>query len=194
MATQFTEANKLFSDCAHKKADEVFYPKLFHGSVFTWDDNVQFDEGERGKVLDGQMAIDRIARVKLLDTTFRAPILLTIQERFRNLQYMDFGDITITEWNVATNQPSEFHKLTANIFVYGFYDQYNDKLVGALAIDVACLMLSIIHNNIHYSRMNNGSKNQDFISIKYRELYRNNCVLARFPYPITPQLPHLTRP
>jgi len=178
MPTAFDEIAKEFSNAAHNKACEVFYPELFNNLLFEFDDNVQFESGEVGRVLDGMLAIDRIAKVELIDTSLRAPIILTIQERFRKPQYMSFADLTITEWNTETNKESEFHKLAAHMFVYGFYDSNRDVLIEVMSIDIVKLMLSIIHNKITYRRGNNGPpKNQDFISIKYTELLRSGTIL-----------------
>src|SRR5690606_949221 len=100
--------------------------------------------------------------------TFRTPIRISVQERFRKPEDMRYGDVTITEWNLATQRPSELHKLDAQLFVYGFYDDHRDQIVFATAIDVLRMQWMLCRGEIEYSRRSR--IDQHFIGLPFKRL------------------------
>ena len=66
MTTPYSEGNQLFSDEAHLAAQTLIYPILFNIPrellKFT---TTSLSVGEKEKILDGEMAIDRLVSVKV---------------------------------------------------------------------------------------------------------------------------------
>jgi len=50
----------------------------------------------------------------------RMPIDLWIQERWRPIKYHKYHEITLTEWNNTTGEPSEIYKVKAGLLLYGY--------------------------------------------------------------------------
>lgn len=174
-ATYYNEDNGDFSNVAHSSAQEKIYPLIFDNKKLDFSDDTLLEHGKRGEVLDCEMGIDRIVKVH---SSFKRPFLMTVQERFRRPKYSRYKDITVTEWNHESDSPSELFKLTANYFLYGYYDEYNNEFADALFINIPDLLTCIINDDINYDR-NFNSKNQSFLSIKYKELYQNNLISFR---------------
>lgn len=167
MKTPYSLANAHFSNRAHEIAREKVYPALFGVSraQLTFDADTLLADSERGRVLDGQMAVDRIVRVKVLK--LRQPLVFTVQERFRRPKWAHKRDITITEWNHATNQPSELYKLEANLFVYGYFDEQAATFVEVVAVNTAALLQAIAANTAPYTFGKNPRSNQSFLALTF---------------------------
>lgn len=73
------------SNRAHLLARTELYPKIFKVPFenLSFDEDTLLETGEKGQVLDGQMAIDRIVRVSDISGRLRKSLPLTVQERFR---------------------------------------------------------------------------------------------------------------
>jgi hypothetical protein len=169
MSTAFSPQRFEFTKRAHLAAQRQFYEAMFpHGVEFT--DTTQTAH-------DLEYAIDCQLAVTLPGDGFRAPIRFGVQERFREPRWMDprFGDVTITEWNLATNQPSELHKLGAQMFVYGFYDEKRDKILYAAAVDVAFMQYALAHGDIDFIRKPRGD--QSFIGLHISALRAIGAVM-----------------
>lgn len=167
MKTVFSPERFEFTKRAHLAAQGQFYPLMYpHG--------VEFEDTTK-TAQDLDYAIDCKLAITLPDESFRAPISMAVQERFRDPKEMHWGDITITEWNLASGQPSELHKLGAQMFVYGFYDDTNDRIVFATAIDVGLMQWALSHGYIKYERRKRGD--QSFIGLKYKALDDIGAVL-----------------
>lgn len=161
--TSFSQGNFNFSHAAHMAARDQFYSKMWPTSVFTFTDTTK-------AAADLDYAVDCIADVNLPDSNARAPVKFFIQERWRRPGNVHYKDITITEWNTRTNQPSELYKLGAQLFVYGYYDQANDRVIDAVAIDVCKLQFANIAGNLDYIRQKRGTGDQTFITVKLDHL------------------------
>jgi hypothetical protein len=169
--TPYSKMRQEFSDRGHKKAQSVIYPALFNVK----QEQIEFiilEEGE-AKLQDCEYAVDRLIKVQVAGLTGK--ITFTIQERFRMPKFSDFQDVTITEWNHNSNLPSELYKIRANLFLYGYYDHKNDRLVEAIVFHVSPLLAKIVQGKIVYDRGMN-EKNQSFISVKFDELMRSGVV------------------
>lgn len=160
MSTSFSDANFSFSSKAHLAAEKQFYPKLWPGCDITFVDTTKAAE-------DLVYAVDCIAEVTLPDPDARGPIKFYIQERWRQPSYRQkYTDITVTEWNLRTNQPSELHKLAAQLFVYGFYDERKNLIIDAWAVDVCRMQHANALGNLKYERRRRASSDQSFITIE----------------------------
>ena len=169
MLTPFESINASFSNLAHKAAMRDFYPHLFKTNDFEFEKpNVNTFVG---RLLDCKMAIDYIAGVNVLE--FNAPLIITIQERWRETKYLEeFGpQVTITEWNHLSGERSELHKLCAQIVVYGYYDHTRDKIVKAVAISAFGLMRALAQGTIPFERRKN-PKDQSFLVFRFDDLNR----------------------
>lgn len=165
MKTAFSQKRMDFTKRAHLAAQTQFYPKMYpRGVEFTDTVNT---------VRDLEYAIDCQLAITIKD--LRAPISLAVQERFRQPSEMHWGDITVTEWNLASNQPSELHKLGAQMFVYGFYDEDVDHIDLAVAVDVGLMQWALANGELEYERRNRGD--QSFLGIKYAALMSLGAVL-----------------
>lgn len=165
MSTVFSQKRYEFTKRAHAAAQRQFYPLMFPGGI-TFEDTTK-------TVQDLDYAIDCQLSVVIPD--LRAPIRLSVQERFRNPSGEGYGDITVTEWNLDTNEPSEIHKLGAQMFVYGFYDEAKDHIRLAVAVDVALLQWALAHGEITYGRRRRGD--QSFLGFSFRALHQLGAVL-----------------
>lgn len=178
MRTPFSEANKAFSDAAHNAAQRLVYPHVFgvppENLTFESTDLV---DGERGRLLDGELAIDRIVKVTCL--RFAHPFVFTVQERFRKVEFAKYRDITITEWNHNSGLPGELYKLTAGIFLYGYFDADRQKFPEAVAIATVPLLRALAAGQVQYSRRTNPRTGQSFLCLTFNDLEKAQVVLFR---------------
>lgn len=171
MITPYDKTRQLFSDKGHAKAQSVVYPHLFNVKREQLEFTVL--EEEKAKELDCEQAIDRLVKVEVAGLTGK--VTFTVQERFRTPKYVDYQDVTITEWNHNSNLPSELYKIRANLFLYGYYDPSKDKIIEAVVFHVSPLLAKIVQGKIAYNRGMN-PKNQSFISVRFDELMRSGVV------------------
>lgn len=167
-ATVYEQANAFFSNRAHMAARTMLYPRIFRTPV----ERMAFEDtllamSERAQILDGEMGVDRIVRVSVYN--LRAPIVFTVQERFRRPEFARYRDLTITEWNHASDLPSELYKINAGLFVYGYYDEGQSRFVDAIAINVTNLLLSIARQEVRYLTRRN-KKRQTFLAFDFDSL------------------------
>lgn len=174
--TPYSEDNQEFSDIAHMSARLSIYPKLFKcdGSAISYE-SANVADGGRSAILDGEMGIDKIVNVSV--ETLRAPIVFTVQERFRRIENKRFTDITITEFNHATGRISELYKMTAGVFVYGFFDESTQRFERWVAADVNKILYGVVTGGLPYTKKNNPRSEQDFVCIEVADLFSGGCVL-----------------
>lgn len=176
MATPYSTANADYSSRAHLCARRVIYPRLFGGCVLGYETQGSVRTNARWEVLDGTLGIDRVILVTAPKA--RRPFTFTSQERFRQPSFQRFDDVTITARNMATNQPSELHKLAAMLFVYGFYDAAQDVLTSWVALNTVTLMLALTNRSLPYTTSINPRSQQAFISISRSNLRSVGAVIA----------------
>jgi len=155
-----------FTKRAHLAAREQFYALMFPGRPFEFVDTV-------GTVRDLEYAIDCQMAVSV--DGLRAPLNFAIQERWREPEAMQYGDITITEWNLASDGPSELHKLGAHLFVYGFYDKQADRILAGVAVDVLSVLRALAVGGLTYRREKR--VDQTFLGFGMRDLQRLGAVV-----------------
>lgn len=143
MKTAFSQRRMEFTKRAHLAAREQFYAPMFGHLPMKFEDTV-------GTTRDLEYAID--CQIAVSVAGLRAPLRFSVQERFREPAAMDYGDITITEWNIATDQPSELHKLGAQLFVYGFYDEPADRILAGVALDSTVVLRKLATGGLPYRR------------------------------------------
>lgn len=171
--TSYEPQKAAFSDRAHKAARQLVYPKVF---------NVPYDElifRNATFSRDVKEAIDREIWVPhgYNQGELSFPYLrFTVQERFRRLEFMKYKDITLTEWNRNSGYPSELYKLTALLFLYGYFEEERkgDEMVAIalhhpVVINTEIMLQGIQGKKLPFTRQLN-PKNQWFIGIKYKDL------------------------
>jgi hypothetical protein len=183
-ATAFSEARMAFTRAAHQAARGQVYRQWF-------PDGVEFEDTVL-TARDLDYAIDCQLAATCMRTPFRGcttrplrgPLRLSVQERYRRVHDLDrYGDeITITEWNLASDQPSELHKFGAQLFVYGFYDDTRDVIVRASAFSIPAILAGLIDGRLRYMRQSRGD--QHFIALHVPELRRAGAEM--FVYEETP--------
>jgi len=128
---------------------------------------------ERAQILDGEMGVDRIVRVKIHNLP--APLVFTVQERFRRPEFAKYQDLTVTEWNHASNLPSELYKINAGLFLYGYFDERITVFVDAIAIGVTDMLLAIATRRLRYDRRWN-KKRQTFLTLRFDDMEKAGIV------------------
>lgn len=174
--TPYSNDNQKFSDKAHEVARKRIYPFIFN----TEEKNLQFTStslalGEKEKILDGEMGIDRIVEVVVKNV--RKALKFTVQERFRRMKFAKWRDITITEWNHRTNLPSELYKINAGIFVYGYFNETTGEFQDAIAVDTTSLLYRLARREIDYTVEPNPRTDQTFYCFKFDALEQAGTVL-----------------
>ncbi len=180
MATRFDPDRKEHSDIAHIAAQKLIYPYVFgEDNLIRFEDTTldSQDIDTRNKILDGELGIDRIIHVSptRCSVDLNKPMIVTVQERFRDKSYSDHKDITVTEWNHETNLPSEIHKLAAQLFVYGYFDYDNGDFVDSICVNVPSLILATAKNQIIWKRQGN-DKRQTFLTATFSQLHTARVV------------------
>jgi hypothetical protein len=179
LITNFSSSNSAFSDKAHSTARTQIYPLIFNTS----SDNISYENttitennSERNRILDGEMAVDRFVKVKVKD--YNAPLTYTVQERFIRPNYIDFQDVTITEFNYSSNLPSELHKLSGGLFLYGYYDELTENIIQFVVFSSSALLLKIATGEITFTkRRRNPRTNQTFLKFSFESLRQNGLLL-----------------
>lgn len=143
MKTTFSPERMERTKRAHLAAQQQFYAPMFEHRPMAFEDTV-------GTVRDMEYAIDCQLAVEVPD--LRAPLRFSVQERWRGPEFMRYGDITITEWNTASGEPSELHKLGAQLFVYGFYDPETDRIIAGVALDTQVILRRLATGGLPYTR------------------------------------------
>lgn len=176
MLTPYCSANQTFSDAAHAAAQSIVYPRMLEceRDALSFESSSVSDGGEKA-ILDGRMAVDRIVSVTVAG--LRGPIEHTVQERFRRPEYAAFRDVTITEWNHASNQKSELYKLKAGVFLYGYFDPASESFGEVIAVNTSALLMAIGSGGIRYTKGENPRSRQSFICIKFGALHDAGVVI-----------------
>jgi hypothetical protein len=170
MRTAYSSRAAAFSQRAHIAAVAPIYEAMFPSGV-------DFEDTAK-TVQDLDYAIDRQLSVRV--PGLGAPIRISVQERFREPQYMRFPDVTVTEWNLPSNTPSEIHKFGAQLFVYGFYDAAADQIRAAAVIDTTRLLVGLAQARLRYRREKRDGRDQSFLCFSVADLQAIGAVALVF--------------
>ena len=165
--TKFTPENMDFSTKAHLAAQKLIYPSIFQcpQEKLSYED-VSLDISTRNHIFDKELGIDKIIHVEV---GLKYPLGFTVQERFRRPIYRNYKDLTITEWNYASNTLSELYKIIAGLLVYGYYDEGREIFHDAIAIEVTSFLLALSKNKLKYEILRN-SKEQTFSACRFQDM------------------------
>lgn len=179
-STIYEKSNADFSNACHELARLIIYPQLFqaHPENISYEEETLLGESERGKILDGEMGIDRILHCKVRG--LNGDLKFTIQERFRKAQYASFRDMTITEWNHASNLPSELYKINAGIFLYGYANAAVNDFIEVVAVNTTDLLHAIATGKMGSMKLERNKKQQSFATFKFDDLSANALTMYRY--------------
>lgn len=169
MRTPYSLENQRFSDAAHAAARGQVYPDVFgvRASAIEWVDH-HVGDGGVSAVLDGQLGIDRTAKVSRGGCLGSFDTI--IQERFRRMEYAVHRDITITEVNRLTGHLSEMYKLKAGIFTYGYFDNASTCFGEVVVVNVEMLVDAIVRERVRVGRKVNPRTDQTFLTVRIESL------------------------
>lgn len=137
--------------------DNIAIPRFYDHFGFT---NVKSEVGTLADFNDG---IDY--------TALLANQKITIQERFRQYKYKDYGDITFRYDSKNSNLKREFFKIKAGYFLYGVVNFNETDFEWAAFVDVDKIINHILMNNLSYEiRENKGKNDSRFIAIKVSDI------------------------
>lgn len=182
--TPHSQENALFTQKAHLAAQKKIYPYLFKvvPEALKFTDTTIKEAGEESKnsILDGEMGVDCITTIHV--PHLRHPLQVTSQERFRRFddKYKEKRDLTVTEHNRSSDLPSELYKTASGIFVYGYYDEKENRFGEVVIADTAKLLLFLARNEIRGNKGYNPRSNQDFLGFPFGSLARCGVILAHF--------------
>jgi hypothetical protein len=170
---QFETRRKEWTDTIHQNLRDMIYPAVYglQKEDITYADDMPDDIA---KYLDFNCGIDRTLHVRF--PNMKAPIDFAVQERFRNVTYQQYQDITITEWT-GDNKPGELYKLSrVKLFTYGYYNQSENHLVEVIVLNCPKMLDFILSGKLKMKeRINNGYR--PFLCYDFSELHRCGLVL-----------------
>jgi hypothetical protein len=180
MRTAFSQRNSAFSAAVHAEARQAIYTALWPGATWTV-------LHQSGTPLDLLCAVDECVRVcpsPSLGLSLRAPIEFTIQFRYRreDAGYRDRRDVTITEWNLDSGEPSELHKLYAHYFVYGWFDERAQRITAVQVVNVPRMMSALVKGDLgNASPWRRPGGDQSFRAFKISDLAAAGALELDFP-------------
>ena len=166
-ATAYSPKNAAFSEAAHEAAKRQIYPSLFRSHELEFESTL-VGSSERNNILDGQMAVDRIVKVKT--ENLRGPLSFTVQERFRQPKFQKYKDLTVTEYNHSSGQLSELYKVTSGLFVYGYFDEVEGEFLEVISVNTCGLLFKVARGEINYTQGRNPRSNQTFFGFTFDAL------------------------
>ena len=173
MRTIYEKGQADFSQAAHQAARTQLYPAMF-GTKDIRFSNVATHDSPAAQILDTKLAIDVVAWPKM-NPRLCERIPYYVQERFRRPEFEKWADITITEFNHASGQPSELYKLGADLLLYGLYDQSAGEFNSAFAVDVLRAKVLVGANKLPFTLERN-KKQQSFIGLRVKDLQLLGCI------------------
>lgn len=190
-----------YSIRGHKAAQRFLYPEIFKVPFdwLTFETTTLSSNHPQHNIYDGKLGIDHLVKIQdPNDTKSRGPIVFSIQERHRSPSYVGKQDLTITEWNLDTNESSELHKIQADIFLYTYFGEWKgnsdgryyttkekeekskkdktlifvreENFLDAIAVWAGPLKLLYFIDPGLFDRNYDEDKDQTFVAIKFRYL------------------------
>lgn len=153
------EEDKEFTEVMHNIIRKKYYPKI-------WKDFVSvesFTTGGKNKEFDLKLGIDR--RIILKKSS------LLIQERFRRSNYYHYNDLTIRFKRPLHKQEfSEFFKIKADLFVYGWANKEMNDFLGIRIIKIKELIELIKAKKIKFKTQENPDGSSNFLIISFNDI------------------------
>lgn len=160
MATIYNKENAAFSRRVHDFAKAQVYPMIWPGARL----EISHLDGTEADMED---KID--VEVLVYKPDLKRPIKFRVQERWRRIQFRRWKDVTITEWNNATNVPAEFYDGVMDYVLYGYFDESKQEFGEVVLINVPKLRSLIAIDAITYTTGTN-EKEQLFKAFAFDNL------------------------
>jgi hypothetical protein len=94
-----------------------------------------------------------------------------IQERWRDIKYNRYKDLTVTKFNTITNVPAELFAGRADFILYGYYDHRGRQFGDVIMVHFPALVNAYFEGRISGKEQNNGGlKKQDFVGLSFEDL------------------------
>lgn len=174
--TPFLSEQKDDSDRINQENRHLIYPYIFCTKevIYDWDDMTD----EQREYLDRSHGVDYSFCAKF--PIFSDYMRFLVQYRFRDKYFQQFQDLTITLHNNASDLPGELSKLTAQLFVYGYYTKSSHRLIELLVADCQRMRSGILNETLPYTIGYNPRSDQPFVAIKFNDLKIQNMVLLHW--------------
>lgn len=181
MRTPHSKENHKRTDRAHLAAQDLLYPQIFQcPREWMTFESPSFTDTERGRVLDGELKVDRVVHIQRPD--FEHEFEFTIQERFRRVQEnQPYRDITIAEECLNSGTPSELYNCHASFFLYGYYDKASNTFERTVAVDVFYLRYFLMHRHLTYTTRTHKTQNKRFATVSFEDLINNKLIFWASP-------------
>lgn len=176
--TPFSEDRHNKTIRAHKAAREDIYPQIFgvEKEQLEFDYYGDSDTGD-ASVLDKKHSID--VQVEVSTQDFEHPMPITLQERWRGIEYRNWKDVTVTGINTVTGTKSEHFKISSGYHLYGYHDDTIDKIPEAICFNVPSWQVGVLAGEIdHKTPRTDHKSGSKFYPYSFRELIDSGVVLA----------------
>lgn len=189
----YSNTDRDFTESAHLLAREAIYPVLFNcpSDRIEYRDGIEYMKDGATKELplwwlDSWMAIDRILRVPA--PTRLGYVEVTVQERFERTPAASHRNISVTEFNVASGNPSELYKIKSLYFVSGYFDRTDNRFFGKTHVcSTERILKAVASGQLRwYTKPNH--KGQDFVTFGYEDLMSVDAVLMAFDFRFDPPI------
>lgn len=192
--TGYSTSDRNHTEKAHLCAQRCIYPAFFNcdAGEIEYRDGIEWidDNGKKRTApidwCDKWLSIDRVLRVPA--PTRLGYLEFTVQERFERAKQASMRNISITEFNVATNNPSELYKIKTHYFVSGYFDSDANAMAGKAHIcNTERILKAVSDGGLKYYTKPN-DKSQTFITLGYDDLRRVGAVLMALDFRVNPPL------
>lgn len=179
MGQHYNQDRQAFSTEAHYAALDLIYPRLLPGCDYSVESVTKAanQNDPRAQALDCYLGIDYLIHLHSSEPTLRAPLPITVQERFREPKYAHYQDVTLTEWNPRTSQLGEIYKIAAQWLLYAYYDPQDQRFLDAICIKTADLIAAFSKRQIIGRHQAGVKAEQSFISFSFADLHRVKAVV-----------------
>lgn len=164
--SKFIPENERFGRRAHEAAwERVYMP-------FLPDDVVVVDLSWTKR--DAEQDEDREARVFL--DGIDHPLDISIQERFRRIEYSDYREVTWTIYDHAHQQEGHLDDSEADFMVYGYYDDEEERLGETVVVNMSRLKYLLATGQVEYTTQYHRAQHNEFVAIPFDDLIEGGAV------------------
>ena len=171
--SEATRSNRILSIKGHMLARQQVYPLLFGSSDITYEyfGYLELTADPRAIHYDAEQGIDLLVSVRCGGMNYP----FTVQERFRRMRFVEYDDVTVTEWLCST--------VMADFLVYGVLDTDDpienppQKILKSVVLDMSKVRLELLKGNLPFKRKINSRDGIPFLVLSIEDLLGQGCVL-----------------
>lgn len=132
-------------------------------------------KGHKPHVLDQYFGIDRVLK-------FTNGMILTVQEKFRHIEFIKFGDFTLENKSNNRGAPGELEHLCADLYFYG-YGESDEGFALAYMFKVFEVKTDIINQKlIGFPGQNKDHSTASFIGYPWHNFNPNHIIYHKRNY------------